>query len=130
MIDKDLCRGSAGSIYVYAKFGLFLLVGFVRELDRSQWKRTKVHVRKGSIEPRTQYHIPGPLLHYINERAKRAAGIMGSLSARQSEKIDASFKKTLEKFVGSDEFIAMQYDVEMFRGTAFTREKSDGFAIR
>lgn len=121
IIDKDLCRGSHGSIFAYSKFGRFVLVGFVREIRPNQWNRTKVHLRKGSIAPGTQYRIPGALFQYINERAKRAAEIMASLSPRQSERIDASFTKNIEKFFGSDEFIAMQNDVEMFGDAAFTR---------
>lgn len=123
MIDKDLCRESNGSILVYSKFGRFILVGFVREIRKNQWNRTKVHVRKGSIEPGTQYRIPGALFQYINERAKRAAEIMASLSTRQFEKIDASFAKNIEDFVGTDEFIAMHNDVEMFGDLAFTRNR-------
>ena len=122
MIDKDLCRGSDGNILVYSKFGRFVLIGFVREIRPNEWRRTKVHVRKGSIEPRTEYHVPAAIVHYINDRAKRAAEIMASLSARQSEKIDAAFKKSLDEFVGSDEFLAMQYDVETFGDAAFTRK--------
>ncbi|WP_447983225.1 hypothetical protein [Nitrospira sp. Nam74] len=122
MVDKGLCRGSDGSIFVYSKLPRILVVGFVHGGRKNQWNRTKVHVRNGSIEPGTEYRIPGVLFQFIMERAKQAAQMMGSVSARQLQKIDASFEKNIEDFVGSDEFIAMQTDVEMFGDVAFTRK--------
>ncbi|WP_447985570.1 hypothetical protein [Nitrospira sp. Nam74] len=123
MIDKGVLQGNEGCIFVYSKCGRFVILGFVRESRSNRWKGTKVHVERGTIEPGAQYAVPGELFGYMNERAKHAAEIMSSISPRQSEKIDASFQKNADKFVGSDEFIAMQYDVGMFGDAAFTRNR-------
>lgn len=117
--DTDLCRGGK-AIYVYAKLGRFAILGFVREEQRSQWQGTKVHVKNGVIEPRT-YQLPRAFFEYLNGKARRTAELLASISPRQSDKIDQSFRSSIDKYIGSDEFQAMQNDVRMFGDAAFTR---------
>jgi ketosteroid isomerase-like protein len=50
--------------------------------------------------------------------------LLASISPRQSEKIDKSFRSNINKFIGSDEFEAMQNDIRMFGDAAFTRSHS------
>ena len=121
-VDTDLCRGGK-SIYIYAKLGRFAILGFVREDRRSQWQGTKVHVKTGLIEPR-KYILPRAFFEYLNGKARRTAELLASISPRQSEKIDKSFRSNINKFIGSDEFEAMQNDIRMFGDAAFTRSHS------
>ncbi len=126
-VDMDLMRTvvvdtsrTGKAIYVYTKLGRFAIFGFVREEQRSRWQGTKVHVKKGVIEPRT-YQLPQALFEYMNGRARRTAELLASISPRQSDKIDQSFRSNINKYIGSDEFQAMQNDVRMFGDAAFTR---------
>lgn len=125
-VDMDLCRG-ARNIYVYAKLGRLVLLGFVHEDHREQWQGTKVHVRHGIIEPR-KYTLPRAFFEYLNDRARKTAELLARISERQSEKIDQSFHSNLTKYIGSDECEAMQNDLRMFGDAAFTRaRKSESY---
>lgn len=126
-VDMDLIRTvdtetshRRKAIYVYAKLGRFAILGFVREEQRSRWQGTKVHVKKGVIEPRT-YQLPRAFFEYMNGKARRTSELLASISPRQSETIDQSFRSNIDKYIGSDEFQAMQNDVRMFGDAAFTR---------
>lgn len=126
--DMDLCRNEGlpiRTIFVYAKLGRFVMVGFIREDKRGWWKGTKVHLRTGVIEPRT-YSLPRSIFEYMNGKAHRVAELLASISPRQSEKIDEAFRKNKERYMGSDEFQALQNDVSMFGEAAFTRRRTSG----
>lgn len=119
-VDMDLCRGETTN-FVYSKLGRFVILGFIREDHLSRWQGTKVHVKTGRIEPR-QYTMPRGVFEYLNSRARLEAGLLSGVSLRQSEKIGQAFRANIDKFVDSDQFVAMQNDVRMFGDVAFTRE--------
>ena len=119
-VDMDLC-GSEITNFVYAKLGRFVILGFIREDHPNRWQGTKVHVKTGRIEP-CQYMMPQEFFEYLNSRARHVAGLLSGVSCCQSEKIDQAFRANVDKYVGSDEFIAMQNDVRMFGDAAFTRD--------
>jgi|CXWL01.1.fsa_nt_gi hypothetical protein len=121
-VDMDLLKSETTN-FAYAKLGRFVILGFIREDRPNRWQRTKVHVKTGRIEP-CQYTMPRELFEYLNSRARHVAGLLSGVSRRQSEKIDQAFRSNVEKYVGSDEFVAMQNDVRMFGDAAFTREHS------
>jgi len=120
MIDMDLCRG-ANTNFVYSKLGRFVILGFIREDRPSQWQGGKVHVKTGRIEPR-KYTMPRPFFEYLNSKARSAAELQSGISPRQVEKIDQAFRANIDRYIGSDEFVAMQNDVRMFGDAAFTPE--------
>jgi hypothetical protein len=119
-VDMDLCRSETTNV-AYSKLGRFVILGFIREDHLSRWQGTKVHVKTGRIEPR-QYTMPREFFKYLNSRARHVAALLSRVSRRQSEKIDQAFRANVDKFVGSDEFVAMQNDVRMFGDAAFTRD--------
>jgi hypothetical protein len=119
-IDMDLCYGR-NTNYVYSKLGRFVILGFVREDHPNHWKGTKVHVRKGRIEPRT-YTVPRGLFGYMNTRARSVAEGHSGISPRQGAKIDQAFRANIDNFIGSDAFVAMENDIRMFGDSAFTRD--------
>jgi len=121
-IDMDIFRGK-NTKYVYAKLGRFVIVGFILENHPNHWKGTKVHVRKGRIEPRT-YTVPRGLFGYMNTRARSVAIGHSGISPRQGAKIDKSFSENKDTYIGSDDFIAMGNDIRMFGNAAFTRKGS------
>jgi hypothetical protein len=46
------------------------------------------------------------------------------VTLRQRKKIDQAFQSNIERFIGSDQCVAMQNDVRMFGDAAFTRDSS------
>ena len=117
-IQMDLCHGNT-TIFTFAKLGRFAVFGMVRP-DKHAWKGTAVQANEGLVGQR-DYVLPGPLWAYLNDKARRAAAAMGSVSAKQQAKMDETFRKNVDAFAGSDAFRAMEADVELFGDAAFTR---------
>lgn len=118
-IHMDICRGSE-SIFTYAKIGHFIVLGFVYEPNRSQWRGTKVNANQGFIEPR-HYALPGAFGDYLSSKATRMFELLETMSDRQRAKVEEAFRKNLDRYIGSDAFHAMTADVEMFGHEAFSR---------
>lgn len=76
------------------------------------------------IEPR-KYYLPEKFFEYINSKARGETEILNSISTRQRARIDQSFRENAERFVGTDAFLAMQNDIEMFGDDAFTQSEPD-----
>lgn len=121
-IQMDLCQGR-DSIFTFAKLGRFAIFGIVRPDDQA-WKGSAVQANEGWVGPR-QYVLPRALWDYMNDKARKSAQAMRSVSEKQQTKIDEGFRKNIDSFAGSDAFRAMQADVDMFGDAAFTRG-SDG----
>ena len=51
-------------------------------------------------------------------------GAASSISLRQAVKIDQALLSNINKFAGSDAFVAIQNDVRMFGDVAFTSDYS------
>lgn len=117
-IHMDFCRGSK-SIFTYSKLGRFLIIGIVHEPNQGHWKGTKVHATHGYVEPR-KYVVPRALAGYWTDKAKNMRSALASMSEKQHEKVDKAFRANIDKFIGSDAFIAMQADIDMFGNDAFT----------
>jgi hypothetical protein len=122
-IDMDICRGGK-AIFVYAKLGRFIFLGFINEPNMTHWRGTKVHATEGVIEPK-QYALPSAFLDYINERAINMAAVAAKLSDKQRSKINASFIANADKLVGSDLAEAMLADISMFGDDAFLADGSE-----
>lgn len=122
-IQLDICRGSQ-SIFTLAKLGRFIILGFVHEPEPTRWKGTKVHATHGYVEPR-KFVVPHALRDYLNEKAQKMRQALASISDRQAEKVEAAFKANIDRFAGSDAFIAMQADIDMFGNEAFTKRGSN-----
>ena len=123
-VHMDLCRGN-GTIFTYGKLGRFIIIGTIHESRPHMWKGSKVHGNQGVIEPR-KYVLPKPMWGYLNEKARQVSTSLASVSPRQQEKIDQTFKQNIDRFAGSDAFRAMQADVEIFGRDAFTLSNVSG----
>lgn len=77
----------------------------------------------GSIAPHN-YKMPRAFFNYLNSKARQQAELWASVSSRQAEKIDQSLRDNVRDCIGSDEFRAMQCDIEMFGNDAFPPRKS------
>jgi hypothetical protein len=118
-VQLDICRGS-NSIFTYAKLGRFIILGFIHEPKLTRWKGTKVHATHGYVEPR-KFVVPAALADYLNEKARKMHDALASMSDRQAERVETAFRENIERFAGSDAFLAMQADVEMFGNEAFSK---------
>lgn len=122
-IQMDLCR-SDRSNFVYCKLPRFVIIGLIHEERPNHWQGTKVRLKRGLIEPR-RYRLPWAFFEYVNSKAKREIELLRSISSRQREKIEQSFSENAERFVGTDAFLAMQSDIQMFGDDAFFWSEPD-----
>jgi hypothetical protein len=121
-VEIDIPAGKSCA-FVYVKLPRFAFMGFSR-LDKPQeWGGTKIHAMEGTIEPR-KYTVPKALFDYFQDRARRQAKLLDSVSERQQKVIDDTFRANVDKLVGSDLVRAMEHDVRMFGDEAF-RKKGD-----
>lgn len=119
-IDTDICK-SENTKFVYSKIGRFIFVGTIEPHKRNIWQGAKINANKGVIEPR-KYVLHRSFWEYILEKAQRASDLLGSVSEKQQEKIDYSFKKNIDNYIDSDAFKAMKADVDSFGDEAFTKK--------
>lgn len=122
-IDMDLCRSKTTN-FVYCKLPRFAILGFIHDERPNQWQGTKVRLKQGRIEPQ-RYKLPFVFFEYLNGKARRETELSAGISPRQLEKIEQTFRANVEKFVGSDAFVAMQNDIEMFGDDAFIQCQTD-----
>jgi hypothetical protein len=116
-VQMDLCSGNE-SLYTYAKLGRFIILGFVHEPNPRHWTGTKVHATEGEIGPR-KYSVPAGFGGYINAKASQVAELLAGMSESQHDKVDQAFRQNIDRFIGSDLFVAMQADISMFGDDAF-----------
>lgn len=116
-VQIDICQGGE-TLFTFTKLGRFLILGFINEPNLSNWTGSKVNANQGIIEPR-KYTMPAAFAGYLNEKADAMSGVTGSLSERQKEKIENSILTNIDRMKGSDFFVAMSADVEMFGTEAF-----------
>jgi hypothetical protein len=119
-VDVDAVHGEE-TAFTYSKLGQFIILGFV-ELPRTrQWIGTKVHVKRGTIQP-GEYTMPVQFMKYMMDKAKTAVVAQSKISQRQREKIDAAFRKDIDRLANSGTFHALSHDVRLFGQEAFRKE--------
>jgi hypothetical protein len=101
----------------YAKMGRIILFGFIQG-DSKHWQGTKLHVNKGFIIQK-DIRLPQNVADYWNEKANEDGKILGSISPKQSQKIQKYILDNADRVATSDLFRAMQYDVYHSRKMAF-----------
>jgi hypothetical protein len=47
--------------------------------------------------------------------------LLEGMSERQHSKVEEAFRKNIDRYIGSDAFVAMNADVEMFGTKAFSK---------
>lgn len=116
-VQIDLCHGG-DTLFTFTKLGRFIVLGFINEPNPSNWTGSRVNANQGRVEPRN-FTMPAAFMGYLNDKADSLAGVTGSISERQQEKINNAFISNLDRMVGSDFFASMSADVEMFGAMAF-----------
>jgi hypothetical protein len=117
-VSFDLCRGRS-SVFTHVKLGRFVIVGIVHEPNQTQWRGSKVHASFGHVQPR-RYVVPAALGNYWSAEAGKVKSALASVSDGQQVKIDKAFRDKVEQFAGSDAFLAMKADIDMFGDEAFS----------
>lgn len=106
--------------FIYSKLGRFLIIGFVNIRRPEGWEGTKVHVRQGFLRPR-RYTTSVSLEDYVLEQARKAADVYASISEKQNQSIEQSFRKNMDKWAASESCKAMAHDVRLFGEAAFNK---------
>jgi len=120
-VQADIIRGDQ-SILTFVKLGRFVILGFVYEPNPKRWRGTEVHPVQGVVRPR-HYHLPAGLIEYFKENAQHGQDLLAGLSERQRKKIETSRRANMDAYAGSDAFMALHADVEMFGDDAFASPK-------
>ena len=118
-VASDLLR-MGEEIIVFTKLGRFAIFGFVSG-NPKRWKGTKINANQGWIEPR-KYVLPGPIGNYLMGKAREIDALWQTISPKQRQKIDQSFRQNIDAFVGSDAFNALNQDFAMFGEAAFSKD--------
>ena len=69
------------------------------------------------------YVLPSGFGDYFINKAKRLISVQNSMSSKQWNKIDETYRKDLDRAANSESMKAMDYDVILFGNDAFTNEK-------
>jgi hypothetical protein len=101
---------SKSSVYVYSKLCRVILFGRIYEKHPNEWQGMQLKPNKGDIHPR-DYHLPGEVAEYMNRKADAVKQALESMSPRQQEIADESFKRNIDVIANSEIFRAMQFDV-------------------
>ena len=122
-VDIDAVHGGQ-TASTYSKLERFIILGFV-ELPRTrQWIGTQVHVKHGAIKP-GEYVMPVQFMDYLIGKAKTAAAAQNKISQRQNAKIEAAFRKNIDRVANSETFRALSHDVRLFGRDAFRKEDKE-----
>jgi len=117
-VDSTLAF-SPVSVLAYTNLCGMLHVGFIHEPRRSEWKGSKIHVRKGTLEVR-DLHVPDAFGDFPEDRAREAMRTALSVSPRQQSRIDEFVRRDAGRAAGSESFRAMMLDVSVFGDRAFS----------
>jgi hypothetical protein len=77
--------------------------------------------RLPKIKPR-DYHVPGWVGQYINNKANHVMEVMGNISTQQRDKVDVMIDEHLDEIASFEGFRAMEYDVAHSGSRAFRKE--------
>ncbi len=118
-IEFNLAKG-VQSAFTYAKLGKFIIVGFIKMPYPKHWKGTKVHVNNGLVSSK-KYILPKMFGDFLRDRSRITSTIQSKISDKQNEKIEASYRKNMDRAAKSEWFRAIDQDVSLFGKSAFKR---------
>lgn len=119
-IDCDVIR-SKTIVMTYAKMCRIALFGFIKFDEKDKWKGTKVYVKEGSIGEK-DYCITDNIFNFLSARSNSVLEAMQNISQNQSDKIEESILKNIDRVKKSDFLKAMAQDVALFGDEAFGKK--------
>lgn len=98
---------------VYVKLPNFILTGYIKLPNRSEWRETRVCVNNGIIAPKEMISFPSQLWEYIMNKAEKLDLANNLLSGNQKEKIKEVYQKNITKVVDSRTFESLLKDINL-----------------
>ena len=120
-IDMDVASNKRDSVFVYAKLGPLVVLGFAEMPNSHQWLGTKLDVDHGAIQPRG-YTIPAGFDDFLFEKSRKVARTQEAMSDRQKDTIDRAYRRDIDRAARSESFRAMGDDVRLFGDKAFDKK--------
>ncbi|MCP3956071.1 MAG: hypothetical protein GY697_28230 [Desulfobacterales bacterium] len=111
-VDIDLAC-SKKEAFIYVKMGSIFLIGFINMLHPNQWRDTKIHIKRGSLQKK-HLTIPQALSNFIYLKSRRAKKSQEKISDRQWERIGSDYSKKMDAFAESEMFKAINQDSILF----------------
>jgi len=121
-VDIDAVKVGNANGFVYSKIGRIVLVGFIDMPYPRQWKGTKLHVKSGLLGSK-HYSLPAEFGEYFMNKARRLAELNKSMSPKQKQKIEDTYRKDLDRAISSETLKAMGHDVALFGKNAFAKDE-------
>ena len=109
-IAPDVVRGRHQHL-VYAKLPRLFIMGVLRDDRPADWRGTRVDPESGVI-PLDQ-RVPDGFFGYVDDKARRAASLMGSMSDRQKRKVLEDVRRDPMRVMMSDTVRAFRLDDEL-----------------
>ncbi|MFZ5763407.1 MAG: hypothetical protein ACOY8P_10835 [Thermodesulfobacteriota bacterium] len=121
-VDIDAVKLGEKDGFVYSKMGRIVLIGFIEISHPQRWKGTKLHVKKGVLGSK-HYSLPAEFGEYFLSKARRLAEINKSMSGKQKQKIEDTYRKNINRAISSETLKAIDYDVKLFGKKAFDKNE-------
>ena len=109
-IAVDVVRGQHQHL-VFAKLPRLFIMGVLRDGQPCDWRGTRVDAVNGIIP--LEQRVPDGFFGYVDERARRASVLMGSISDRQKGKVLEDVRRDPTRVKMSDTVRALQLDDEL-----------------
>jgi len=119
-LDMDVVCSERAAM-TFAKVGQIVIFGLISFSKRSEWKGTKLRLRRGDFSDR-YLRLPGGIYEYLNQQADRAKAALDSLSPRQAAKAEQVIWRSPEKVANSLAFEAMARDIGFSGNLAFASD--------
>lgn len=107
-VHMDVISSNHSAI-IYSKLFRIVIFGFIEE-NSENWQGTKLHFMNGIIGGIKDYHIPGPLIEFMYDKANQVMNSFSNLSQKQRGKISEIFNKNVDYLPKSEAARAIFYD--------------------
>ncbi len=121
-IEFDLIGWGDEIFMTYAKFGRFMIFGFINSPQGHVWKGTEVEVLRGEFGP-VQYHYPQYIIDFYSDQAREMLEIQKGMSEQQKKKNYITYLKNPDIYHQSQAYEATVRDFFLFGRRAPRKNK-------
>lgn len=111
-IELDICLGS-NIANTFVKFGPFILLGFFVLEHPSEWRSSKVQLKRGQVAA-GKYRLPGTFRDLLFEKARGMTQVYKQISPGQKELINDAWKTNADQISVSRALRVIQLDLAIF----------------
>ena len=101
-----------GIAFVYVKMRGIALVGLIAIEDRHEWRRTKIHVRSGTIDGSPSV-CPSDFQDILFFRARYLQANVSRISEGQAQRIKETFAKSVDRVRDTEGYRAALSDLSL-----------------